>query len=310
MKKKLTIIIPTYNVEQYIEKALNSIYNQQNINLEQDVQVLIVDDGSTDQTATIIKKWLLLKNNPSFQYIKKTNSNWGSVINYVKNNKLIKGEYVSILDADDFYTNICFQEVFKISHLNKYDLIISNFKRINEKEKTKSTKVIYSFKSKEISKSKSFTPWSIPLCKFFKTNLFYQLEDLKEKVSYQDQILFFSQLIKANKIYFIKNNLGFYFVARPNSSSVVDWNKERIEVWMENMNQLLSYNIPQLSAYVNMMVNYCYINTKDKENKKYIVIKKEYIDAFKSSKFTFLPKSLEWIAKIWFSLVTKKIKKG
>lgn len=79
---------------------------------------------------------------------------------------------------------------------------------------------------------------------------------------------------------------------------------------MENMNQLLSYNIPQLSAYVNMMVNYCYINTKDKENKKYIVIKKEYIDAFKSSKFTFLPKSLEWIAKIWFSLVTKKIKKG
>ena len=54
MKKKLTIIIPTYNVEQYIEKALDSIYNQQNIDLEQDIQVLIVDDGSNDNTALII----------------------------------------------------------------------------------------------------------------------------------------------------------------------------------------------------------------------------------------------------------------
>lgn len=62
---------------------------------------------------------------------------------------------------------------------------------------------------------------------------------------------------------------------------------------MENMNKLLSYNIPELSAYVNMMVNYCYINTKDKENRKYIIIKKEYINIFKSSKFSFLPKGLD-----------------
>lgn len=309
MKKKLTIIIPTYNVEQYIEKALNSIYNQKNINLDQDVQVLIVDDGSNDNTSTIINNWLLSKENKAFQYIKKSNGNWGSVINYVKNNKLIEGEYVSILDADDFYDINCFQEVFQIIHLNQYDLIISNFKRINEKNKTKSTKVIYSFKSKEILKNKSYTPWSIPMCKFFKTNLFYQLENLKENVSYQDQILFFSLLIKAKKIYFIKKNLGFYFVARPNSSSVVDWNKKRIEVWMDNMNKLLSYNIPQLSAYVNMMVNYCYINIKDKNNRKYVLIQKEHLKAFKSSKFTFLPKGLDWIAKIWFTFATKKITK-
>ena len=307
MKKKLTIIIPTYNVEQYIEKALDSIYNQQNIDLEQDIQVLIVDDDSNDNTALIINNWLSSKNTQSFQYIKKSNGNWGSVINYVKNNKLIKGEYVSILDADDFYNTNCFQEVFQISTLNQYDLIISNFKRINEKGRTKPTKVIYSFKSKEIVKNKSFTPWSIPMCKFFKADLFYQLNDLKENVSYQDQILFFSLLIQAKKIYFIKNNLGFYFVSRPNSSSVVDWNKKRIEVWMENMNKLLSCNIPELSAYVNMMVNYCYINTKDKENRKYIIIKKEYINIFKSSKFSFLPKGLDWIAKIWFSFAIRKI---
>ena len=116
------------------------------------------------------------------------------------------------------------------------------------------------------------------MCKFFKTDLFYQLNDLKENVSYQDQILFFSLLIQAKKIYFIKNNLGFYFVSRPNSSSVVDWNKKRIEVWMENMNKLLSCNIPELSAYVNMMVNYCYINTKDKE---YIIIGGDRFNGFK-----------------------------
>ena len=139
-------------------------------------------------------------------------------------------------------------------------------------------------------------------------DLFFTISfDLKENFSYQDQILFFSLLIQAKKIYFIKNNLGFYFVSRPNSSSVVDWNKKRIEVWMENMNKLLSCNIPELSAYVNMMVNYCYINTKDKENRKYIIIKKEYINIFKSSKFSFLPKGLDWIAKIWFSFAIRKI---
>ncbi len=309
MTKKLTIIIPAYNVENYIEKALNSIINQININWN-NIQVLIINDGSTDKTELKIKTWLEAKKNYPFEYIKKENGNWGSVINYVKNNNLIQGQYFSILDADDFYNKNCFDEVLQIINKNKYDLILSNFQRINENNQTKSTNVIWSAKSKELKKNKAFTPWSIPMCKFFKTSLFLESDDLKEGVSYQDQILFFSFLIKSQDIYFIKKDLGYYFVSRPNSSSVASWNIDRIEIWMENMNKLLSYNIKELSAYVNMMTNYCYINTKNKEDNKNILINKENIKIFKSSRYSFLPFMLSWIAKLWFTLSTRKIIKN
>lgn len=304
---KLTIIIPVYNVEKYVIKTLESIKNQ-NIDFNQ-LQVLIIDDGSIDNSPWLIKQWIEGNSNKNtFQYIYKSNWNWGSVINYAKDKNLIKGKYISILDADDFYHPQCFEEIFsKIE--NDYDVIITNFFRINENKKIRKTKVLYSSKSKVMKNKKCFSPWSIPICKFFKTELFLSIPNLDEGISYQDQILFHSLVLKAKKIYFIKKCLGYYFELRPQSSTTLSWDKKRINIWCNNMNQLLSKESREIAAYTSMMLNYCYSNT-DKKLRHKIKIDQKYIPLLKKSKFSFLPISISWIAKLYFSITNKKIIKN
>ena len=53
-KKKVSIIIPTYNNEEYLDKCLASISGKYEINVE----ILVIDDGSTDHTANIVKKYI------------------------------------------------------------------------------------------------------------------------------------------------------------------------------------------------------------------------------------------------------------
>jgi glycosyltransferase involved in cell wall biosynthesis len=93
----LTVIIPSHNHEQYIEECINSVINQKTLF---NFQILISDDCSTDNTFGIIQKYKNYKNIK----IEKTNSNEGPtpfrVYNLLKN---INSEYVTMLDADDYY---------------------------------------------------------------------------------------------------------------------------------------------------------------------------------------------------------------
>ncbi|WP_022935179.1 glycosyltransferase family 2 protein [Mesomycoplasma moatsii] len=302
---KLTIIIPSYNVGSFITKALESIKNQ---SIKNQYEVLIIDDGSKDDTGKIVKEWIEKNNlSNSFKYYLKTNGNWGSVINYVKDKKLVNGKYISILDADDYFLDNCFEKVFL--HIDKnYDLIVSNFFR-KRKNKLVNTKVMFSSKSKVLKKERSFSAWSIPLCKFFKYELFNQLENLKENVSYQDQILFNRFLIRSKSIYFIKKNLGVYYENREGSSTRAAWNENRINLWCENMNNLLALDSREVNAYVMMMIDYCYRNSS-KELKHLVKIESKYIEKFKKAKFTWLYFGTRILAKFIFTISTRKIIKN
>ena len=67
---KISVIIPVYNTEKYIEKCLDSIYNQK----MKDIEIIIVNDGSKDNSDTIIQKWIEKnKENIQIKYLKKEN---------------------------------------------------------------------------------------------------------------------------------------------------------------------------------------------------------------------------------------------
>ena len=136
------------------------------------------------------------------------------------------------------------------------------------------------------------------------------MEDLKENVSYQDQILFHSFVLKkAENIYFINKNLGIYFENRDGSSTSLEWNEKRIKLWCSNMDFLLSLKSKQINAYVMLMINHC--KNKAPKNLKYLVkIKREYIKEFKKAKFTWLNFGIRWFAKIVFSIATMRILKN
>lgn len=129
LKNKISIIIPVYNVAEYINKCLESILFQTYKNFE----IILVDDGSKDNSYNIIKKWQK-KYEDNIICLKQNNKGAGPARN--KGLEVASGDYVVFIDADD-YLDADFLEVM-INNVNNYDIVISGFRRVNE------NKVFYS----------------------------------------------------------------------------------------------------------------------------------------------------------------------
>lgn len=92
---KVSIVMPAYNVEDYISASIQSVINQ----TFQDWELIVVNDGSTDQTQEIIEKFVTL--DTRIQLVNKENGGVSSARN--KGLALARGEYISFLDSDDIY---------------------------------------------------------------------------------------------------------------------------------------------------------------------------------------------------------------
>src|SRR3990170_2838516 len=89
---KVSVIIPTYNREKYIVETLQSVFAQ----TFTDYEVIVIDDGSTDNTADVLRPYL-----DRIVYIRKPNGGQGSARNV--GIKVAKGEYIAFLDSDDLW---------------------------------------------------------------------------------------------------------------------------------------------------------------------------------------------------------------
>ena len=122
---KISIIIPTYNYAQYICEAIESVLNQ----TYKDFEIIVVDDGSTDNTKEVIKPYL-----NKIKYIYQQNSGPSAARN--RGIKEAKGEYIAFLDADDIWLaqklelQIKFMEKEKEVGLIFSDMILFNEKGI------------------------------------------------------------------------------------------------------------------------------------------------------------------------------------
>ncbi len=94
-KPKVSVIVPAYNVSGYIQDALSSLEQQ----TFADFEALVIDDGSTDDTAAVVQKFCQRDNR--FQLLKKQNGGLSSARNY--GIRHAQGEYIALLDGDDIY---------------------------------------------------------------------------------------------------------------------------------------------------------------------------------------------------------------
>ena len=103
-KPKVSITVITYNKEDYINECLDSILNQ---DVSFDYEVIIGDDGSTDNTPSILKEYA--KNYPDIIVPIIRKKNIGLIDNYLDTTKQCKGEYIAHVDGDDFMLQQCLQ---------------------------------------------------------------------------------------------------------------------------------------------------------------------------------------------------------
>ncbi len=126
---KISIIIPVYNTGIKLEKCLNSIINQTK---KTDIEILIINDGSTDNSEEIIKQYIE-KNNKSnnIKYFSKGNEGIAKTRNFGIEKAISK--YIMFLDSDDYLETNAFEVLEKYIDKN-IDLIKFKLERVNEKD--------------------------------------------------------------------------------------------------------------------------------------------------------------------------------
>lgn len=123
---KFSVIVPVYNVEQYVKKCLESLNDQTYKNFE----AIIIDDGSTDDSVKIIKKFIEQKEN--FSYYKKKNGGLSDARNFGL--KHVTGDYILFLDSDDYYSNDLLFNLNGLLDNNPIDVIKFNINIIKGNE--------------------------------------------------------------------------------------------------------------------------------------------------------------------------------
>lgn len=130
MKKEkdlVSIIMPTYNCGEFIEKTINSIINQTYTNWE----LIIVDDCSNDNTKEVLKKYEADKR---INYIKLT-KNSGAAVARTKAIKRANGNYIAFLDSDDLWYPDKLTKQLKFMKENNYDFTCTAYEQIDENDK-------------------------------------------------------------------------------------------------------------------------------------------------------------------------------
>lgn len=127
MEKILSIIVPTYNMEKYLRKCLDSlIVSDENMRR---LEVLVINDGSKDSSSQIAHEYET-KYSQTFRVIDKENGNYGSCIN--KGLEVATGKYVKVLDADDYFDSRVLNDYICFLCEQNVDLVISDFNIVDE----------------------------------------------------------------------------------------------------------------------------------------------------------------------------------
>lgn len=229
MSKLLSIIIPVYNVEAYIEDCINSITAQ----LDSRIEVIIVNDGTPDNSMQIIADCLEnLPKNLQECFIILNQKNQGQSV--ARNNALniCTGEYVAFLDSDDFVSHNYFSNIFNIINLYNPDII--QFKACRVKGDAKKTidfnvgvsregyyNLDYNLLSDIFNQSNWFLCLNVYKAEKFNNNFF------PEGVYFEDAHIIPEIFLNSKNIYFINEILYFYRINE--TGSLLDSSSKNID---------------------------------------------------------------------------------
>ena len=128
----ISVIIPIYNVSEYLSQCLDSVAAAiRNL----DVEVLLVDDGSTDNSGQIAEEYA--EKDTHFSYIRKENGGLGSARNFCV--KLAAGKYLMFIDSDDLVEPDFFINMFALAERTQSDLTLCSMAQVDSKKTWAST---------------------------------------------------------------------------------------------------------------------------------------------------------------------------
>ncbi len=121
---KLSVIIPVYNTENYLSKCFDSVLNQ----TFKDFEIIVVNDGSTDQSQTIINDYVA--NDNRFKSVVKINGGLSDARNV--GIEMAKGEYLAFIDSDDYIDAKMFEEMIALAELHQSQIVLCDLVKVDE----------------------------------------------------------------------------------------------------------------------------------------------------------------------------------
>ncbi|WP_299183836.1 glycosyltransferase family 2 protein [uncultured Chryseobacterium sp.] len=277
-----SVIIPVYNMELYLERCLDSIVNQSYTNLE----IIIVNDGSVDNSLRIIKKYADTDNR--IVVIDKINEGIGGA--YIDALSVAKGDYISFVDGDD-YVDLDMYEVLA-QHISekKADVIQFGYQSFDSNDVVTFEHV---FEEKYIVGNKNVENYyynkiphpSIGL-KVMKKELFQDIVLLRQNVGI-DVLVSLQIFMRAESLLLIKNKFYHIFI-REQSVSRAKYDEKKVKQ-LENIRKELfqiSSTRPEIFKYImptlineTIIITSYYYKMRDYTKVKYLI--KEYRTYFK-----------------------------
>lgn len=325
IQKKVSVIVPVYNVEKYLRKCLNSLVNQTMKNIE----IIIVNDGSPDNSEEIIREYK--KKYP--EKIKVLNQvNQG--LSGARNNglQLATAKYIMFVDSDDYLCEDAVEKVYNKIITEEADFLVFGNNVVDESDNILSTTFPCENKYESTVEKIIFgnmCAWNKIYKKSFIEN---NKINFRVNVWYEDLDYSFKTFVKANKIAFLEENLYNYLIRENSimSNQKADKNLEIIDA----LDEIIAYakNNHVLKKHYDMIEFLCiyhiYIcavtrvinmNIKYKHKKKlidkFIKYTKKNFPKYKNNKYltklSFSKKmvfNLIWFKQFWLIKVLFKIK--
>ncbi len=313
----ISVIIPIYNVEKYLTKCIESVINQTYKNLE----IILVNDGSTDNSKEIIDKYSSIDSR--IKVINKKNGGLSDARNV--GIELAKGEYITFLDSDDWIELNMYEKLYKYIKQENADIVQCSYQKVydeevNNQKNKEEVNIMSGEKSLYNLGEKTVVVWN----KIYKRELFNDIRFPKGKY-HEDEFTIYKVLYKANKIVDLNLPLVYY---RQREDSIMNskFNLKRLDA-LEAFNERLAFykekNLDELQqitfAQILHFTNLFYIKIKDSDidNKHEILkvlrksIKKDYILFMKNKYVTLKQKILLTIfilnKEIFYQLYKNKV---
>ena len=215
---KVSVVVPIYNVEKYIKKCMDSLVNQ----TLQEIQIILVNDGSTDESGNIAKEYASKYTNKII-YLEKENGGLSDARNFGM--RYAEGEYIAFLDSDDYVENTMCEEMYNKAIQEVSDYVECDFVWEYPNKVKKDKRIPYSNK-KEMLTNVRVVAWN----KLIKREILEKNNiSFPKGLRYEDIEFIYKLIPYLNKVSYVDKEFVHY-VQRNNSIANVQ-NERTAEVF-------------------------------------------------------------------------------
>lgn len=259
-KYKFSIVVPIYNVEDYLEETILSVINQ-TVGFRENVQLILVNDGSPDNSEAVCKRYQE-KYPDNITYIKQKNGGVSSARNNGMN--YIQGEYVNFLDSDDKWQEDAFEKVLEFfdKYKDRIDVVACPLEYFEAAEGF-GHPLNYKFNEDRII----HTDYDYDCIQMHMASCFIKSSALQfqfhPKLKFGEDSLFINQIILQKRRYGAMASVSYLYRKRENESSAIDTCQQRVEFYdmtlvhfHDNLLQYARELFGEIPFYVQSVIMY------------------------------------------------------